>query len=61
MKKESPYIRLERSREIRLWLTQVGIPIGAGVLYVNSNPELKNWASTKIDGLKTKVKSLFQK
>lgn len=61
MKKESAYVRLERSREFRLWVTQVGLPVVAGAIYINSNPELKNWASNKIENVKTKVKGLFNK
>ncbi len=61
MKKESAYVRLERSREFRLWVTQVGLPIAVGAIYINSNPELKNWASNKIESIKTKVKGLFNK
>ena len=61
MKKESAYVRLERSREFRLWVTQVGVPIVGGILYVQCNPELKRWVSNTVEDVKEKAKSLFKK
>lgn len=60
-KRESSYVRLERSREFRLWFTQVGVPLVATVLYIKSNPEVDSWVTSKVESMKTKVKNIFKK
>lgn len=53
--RRSDWARIERSREIRLWITQIGIPVVMAGLYINSNPELKNYISDKFSSAKRKV------
>lgn len=47
--------RIERSREARLWLTQVIFPIGFGIaLLYNTNHGFNNWVNQKAYDLKDK-------
>lgn len=47
--------RVERSREVRLWLTQVIFPIICGVtILYNTNYGFNNWVRQKVNSLKDK-------
>ena len=50
---------VESSREIRLWLTQIGIPIVSGIMIVS--PEAREWARNKINDTTKYIKSKFGK
>lgn len=50
----SEWARIERSREMRLWFTQVGIPVALAVGYIMSNEEARNWCESKIAQIKKK-------
>ena len=50
----SEWTRIERSREMRLWVTQVGIPVALAVGYIMSNEEARNWCESKIVQIKKK-------
>ncbi len=61
----SDYIKVERSRETRLWLSNVIIPIvGLGIYVDMVNPDLKKQVKAKgeavINKVKTKVESIIK-
>lgn len=59
-KKRSDWAKIERSREARLWLTQILIPtVGTGLM-VWSNPESREFIKTKWIQGKTWVADRFQ-
>ena len=45
--RKSDYYRIERSRETRLWLSQVVIPVGLGATYLAGNPQAREWLIQK--------------
>lgn len=49
---------IEASREVRLWLTQIVLPITTVVMLV---PETRNAVATKIREVKDNVKTKFKK
>lgn len=55
-KKTSDYIKLERSKEIRKWITYVGIPIVGAASYVyTQHPEIIQKAKDKLQRVKDKI------
>lgn len=44
--------QIEDSRDRRLWLTQVGIPVAGGVLFWMSDEERREWTCEKINQAK---------
>lgn len=55
------YKTIEASRELRLWIGQVIVPaITAGIM-IASNPNARNWAIDKFNGMKESVKQKFTK
>lgn len=51
----SEYIKLERSKEIRKWITYVGIPIAGAAFYVSTqHPEIIQKAKGKLLSIKEK-------
>lgn len=51
------YKQIEASREARLWITQVIVPmLGMGVALVATVPEFKEAAATKYKEIKKRVK-----
>lgn len=50
--------RLEASREARLWIGQVLVPIGGVLLLV---PETREWAKDKAMWMADKAKVIFRK
>lgn len=55
------YKQIEASRELRLWLTQIGIPMVGGILYLEAHPEIKVSIKMKASMLKNQIKSKFEK
>lgn len=56
------YKHIEASREARLWVTQVIVPLlvlGSTVLMVN--PDLKEEAKAKVESVKDKIKGKLHK
>lgn len=53
--------KIDRSREVRLWIGQVIVPTAAAVGMVMSNSEARNWTKAKLWLAKEKVKSIFTK
>lgn len=52
------YKHIEASREARLWLTQIVLPITAVVMMV---PETRNAAMTKVKEAKQFIKTKFKR
>ena len=44
--------QIEDSRDRRLWLTQVGLPVGGAFLFWMSDEERREWTVEKIRGAK---------
>lgn len=49
------YKQIEASRELRLWIGQVIVPTIGVSLAVLSNPEVRSYASSKIEKIKAKI------
>ena len=50
------YKQIEASREIRLWVTQVILPVlGIGTVLVTTNPELRDKIATNAKSVKDKI------
>lgn len=50
------YKQIEASREIRLWVTQVILPVlGIGTVLVTTNPELREKIATNAKDVKDKI------
>ena len=47
--------QIEDSRNRRLWLTQVGIPVAGGILYWMSDPERREWTIKRVSNAKDQV------
>ena len=55
------YKNIEKSREIRLWIGQIIIPVmTAGILLV-ANPNVRNWVKDKYFDAKTALKNKANK
>lgn len=48
--------QIEDSRDRRLWITQVGLPLAGGFLFWMSDPERREWTVKKAG--ETKVKAV---
>lgn len=59
--KRSEYLKVERSREARLWFAQVVVPTAIGATYIMSNPQAKAWITEKANKVKGFVANIFQK
>lgn len=57
MNKTSRTYRIERSREMRLWLRDFIIPATVGVVTLASNPQVAAWADYKKEQVKKKVEA----
>ena len=58
--KKSDWAKIEKSREIRLWITQIFIPaVGAGIM-VWSNPNARSYLTDKFAACKTWVSEKFR-
>ena len=54
--------QIETSREIRLWIRDIIVPsIGVGATVLWLHPEIKDNIKSKIDEVKNKFKSKFNK
>lgn len=52
------YKQIEASREARLWIGQVVVPVVIATGILLSNPEVSNWVTRKVQMVKTTVKML---
>lgn len=55
------YKQIERSREARLWLGQVIIPLLTGSALMLANPELSQKIADRANRVKTSIKNKFKK
>ena len=57
--------QIEDSRDRRLWITQVGLPVAGGILFWMSDPERREWMITKLNDAKGqfvgKIKSIVNR
>ena len=51
--------RIDRSREGRLWITQVIVPTVMAIGIIKSNPELNNAVKTRWEKVKTGFKMMI--
>lgn len=49
------YQKIEASREVRLWISQVLIPAGATLAALCTVPEIRNTVADKFQSMKSKV------
>ena len=49
--------QVETSRELRLWIGQVIVPAVTGGIILWSNPKVRSWAKSKINGVKQSIKN----
>ena len=47
--------QIEDSRDRRLWITQVGLPIGGAALLWMSDPERREWTIQTLTDAKNKI------
>ena len=50
--------QIEASREARLWIGQVIVPVVIATGILLSNPEVSDWVTRKVQMVKTTVKML---
>ena len=55
------YKQIEQLREVRMWLRQLGIPIGIGILYIVTSDERTQAVKNAFSTAKESVKALFSK
>lgn len=55
----SDYLRFERSRNARLWITEVVIPLVGIAVVVASNPASREFVTNAGNKLKNKIKKVF--
>lgn len=57
--------QIEDSRDRRLWITQVGLPVAGGILFWMSDEERREWTINKITNAKNafvgKVKAIINR
>ena len=53
--------QIDASREMRLWISQVVVPVVGATAIAMTNPDIKNYVSEKIEKTKQKVNSQFSK
>lgn len=57
--------QIEDSRDRRLWITQVGLPVAGGILFWMSDEERREWTINKITDAKNafvgKVKTIINR
>lgn len=52
--------QIEDSRDRRLWITQVGLPVAGGIMLWMSDPERRDWTVQKaVDMKKRAVKKII--
>ena len=54
------YKQIETSREIRLWIGQVIVPVATGAAIAMANPEIRRTVVTKFNNVKKSVKQKFK-
>lgn len=55
------YKQIEASREVRLWIGQVIVPVATGVAIAMTNPDVRKAVVTKFNEVKKSVKQKFKK
>lgn len=55
------YKQIEKSREIRLWITQIVVPAFIGGAVILSNDGARAWVFEKADNAKTWIKCKFSR
>jgi len=55
------YKNIERSREIRLWIGQIIIPVLTTGLILAANPHVRKFVKDKYSDAKEKIKMTFSK
>lgn len=55
------YKQIETSREMRLWISQVIVPVVGAAAIAMTNPDVKNYVSEKIEKTKQKVNEKVSK
>lgn len=55
------YKQIEASREARLWVTQIIVPIICGVGMLMAVPEIRETVKTKTSEIKEKFRTRFKK
>lgn len=56
------YKNIERSREIRLWIGQIMVPVTLLTCYIiKNNPQAVNSAKNKFNNVKDNIKNKFKK
>lgn len=55
------YKQIEASREVRLWIGQVIVPVATGVAIAMTNPDVRKAVVTKFNKVKKSVKQKFKK
>ena len=55
------YKQIEASREVRLWIVQVIVPVATGVTIAMTNPKIRDAVVTKFKDVKQSIKQKFQK
>ena len=55
------YKQIEASREARLWISQVLIPVAATAGIILANPENRKAVLSKVDKIKTSIKKKFKR
>lgn len=54
--KVSEYVKLQRSREARLWIAQTATIIGGVIFYLETHPEVKDQAKARIEEFKNRFR-----
>lgn len=49
--------QIDAGREIRLWIGQVIVPAVTGAIILASNPNVRFWVKSKVDGIKQSIKN----
>ena len=50
-KRKSDYLRVQQSREARLWITTIGVTVFGVINFLETHPELKNKLRDKADDI----------
>ena len=48
--------QLDTSREVRLWIGQVIIPVLTGGIILAANPNVRHWVTSKVNSIKQHFK-----
>lgn len=48
--------QIDTSREVRLWIGQVIVPVLTGGIILAANPNVRNWVASKVSSIKQHFK-----